>query len=297
LTAFSRTPDVLLTYRRWAVPVVPSEFLLDEIRILLAAFPETALSIFRKDAADASAPWPQRVLAMDALSVLARGGHPEVRKLYLEVLTRGGKGEAEEWAAALLGHYYHGDDVKSALFARAVDGSPAATEAMGYYLGVDERAWKAAGDSHREALGKLARRAALQREPEVRRLLGEVIRGDRVLNEKDRKGDRLWAMECAARQGYSELAPLIREAIPDLAGSGAEPGEWEFWEMSARDLPVAEAVRALARLGPLRELEKRYFDYALLSGSRESAKVAIDLRKKESSAIRDIGSLFELLPQ
>jgi len=292
LAGFMEDSGVLENYLRQETPDLPSGILPDQIEILAAAFPEAALEYCGEAARDSRAPWPRRAAAMDLLGVLARGGGAEVKGLYLSVAT-GEEGAAAEWATALLGRYYHGDDVQSALYARALGGSPSAIEALGCYPGADAGALKPAQESLRAAWERMSARVALLREPDARRKLGEVIRGGRILGSGDRKADVLWAVECAARFGYEELAPLIREKMPGLGNNiGSGPEEWEFWDIQVRETGIREAVRALACLRDLKPMERKFHDYAVLSGSRESARIAVGLRSRDPG-FREIVQLLE----
>jgi hypothetical protein len=288
--------DLRPSYEALGPASVPSGLLTPDRVISVAAFPDAALERYSSILRDPAAGYAVKLAALDALSVLARGRHPEVRTLYLSLLEKNDHPRVLEWAAAFVGYYYDGSEVQAALLRRALDGSPAAVEALSYSAASDLSGIRAAGDRHAEALRRASERVQILRAADARTRLQEILAGHRRVESARQEDVVDWAIHSAARSGYVEVAETIRGMLPRL-GKKLLPEElenWDYWETQGREPRVAHAIQALHRLGNLNALERRMVGYFVLDGSRESAAAALEARRQEPK-YRDLADLYDAL--
>lgn len=272
LAEFDADPGVLNTYDSWGSNVhLDGTLLLPRKYLAVAAFSDLAFEYYRELLADPAASWPRKLAAIDGLSILARGHDERVRRLFLGLIERPQPEQVREWLAAALGRYYHDAEVRAALQRQAEAGSEQAWQGLSYYP-----------DVVAEAAPPLVReRVELLRSPGARAALKELIQGTRKLSQGDTDENRVWAAECAARWAFTELAPAIREALPQTRPKvlGAAPDEWITTE--GRNAVLADLVRALARLCELTDEERRYAEHNVIFGDAASAAAALRTRYPE----------------
>jgi hypothetical protein len=239
------------------------------------------LDHYSRQLKDPKGSYESRALALDHLSVLARRGDPEVRRLFLATL-KSEDARLRERAAAWTGRYYSGEEVRNALLACALNGSDAARLALSHERGLDP-VMLGLKDPAEKGTGAVVRgRLDLLSAPDYRLRLGEALKDPRQLSADRPKEALLWAVDCVGRLETRELAESVRGAalgfgVPTATG----PAEWSYWEMQRDQEDVARAIRALDRLGVATALERRYLAEYGWTGDRDAARRAILARRNE----------------
>ena len=231
LVSVSEHPDLLSAYKEAPAGDLEAGVLLQPVVHCIAAFPEIALDHYSRILVDTTASYERKALALDHLSVLARKADPEVRRLYLETM-KSAELRLKERAAAWVGGYYGGEEVRSALLECAVSGSAAARLALSHERGTDPVMLGLKGAAEEGVAAIVRARLDLLSRPDYRQQLAEVLSGERKVPADRPRESLLWAISCAARLDCGELAESIRKATVRLGvPTAAGPDPWTYLEM------------------------------------------------------------------